>query len=233
MNQRIIKNIIVAVLGLALVGFTAYVLFVPKNASEPVDPTAALLTLKIVNPNLEQWETDQYTSEFADIKAILEANPNGLDGWLKLGQIKKYVGDYAGAEAVWIHAGELRPKNSTSFHNLADLYVNFIKDYAKAEAAYRVAIANSLGEEKNPYFYRNFYSLYKDYLKDDQKAEATLLQGITDNPTSSDLQLLLGIFYKEKGSIDQAIEHYEQGIALSLVDNLAAEQELAELKRQR
>ena len=232
MNHLKTVNIIIIAAVLALAGFTVYSLL-PKSTDEPADPQATLLEFKILKTDLEQWEIDQYVKEFAGVKAALENDPENSQALLQLGQLKQYAGDYAGAEAAWIRAGEVRPRNSTSFGNLAGLYVNFMHAYAKAEAAYRVAIANSQGEEKNAYFYRNFYSLYQDHLKDDQKAEATLLQGIADNPKSSDLHILLGIFYRERGQPDQAILHYEQGIALSPVENRAAEQELAELKRQR
>lgn len=225
-----IRNVLIGAVLLAFIGFTAYTLL-PKPSDQPVEKKATLLEFKVVKNDLQQWEIDKYTNEFADLKNKLEANPDNFDNLMALGQIKKYVGDYPGAEAVWVRVGELRPFNSTSFGDLADLYVNFTKEYDKAEQAYQVAITNSLGEDKNVYFQRNFYYFYKDYIKDDQKAEQTLIKGIEANPKSGELHILLGIFYKDRGKTAQAIEQYEQGLALS-PDNDAARQELNALKRQ-
>jgi len=224
-----IRSALVAVLVVLLVGFVVYTLW-PKPGVPPAEKQSTLLEFKIIKADLQQWEINKYTTEFASLKTALEANPESFDDLMALGQIKKYVGDYAGAEQAWLRVSELRPKNSTSFGDLADLYVNFTKDYGKAEQAYQVAIVNSMGEEKNIYFQRNLYYFYKDYLKDDQKAEQALRGGIAANPMSGELHILLGIFYKDRDMIPQAIEQYEQGLALS-PDNDAARQELAELKK--
>lgn len=224
-----IRNIVIAAIVLVFIGFAAYTLR-PKPNTPPAASVSSLLEFKIVKTDMQAWEINKYTTEFASLKTALEANPESFDDLMALGQIKKYVGDYAGAEAVWLRVSELRPLNSTSFGDLADLYVNFTKEYDKAELAYQVAIENSMGEEKNVYFQRNFYYFYKDYVKDDQKAEQTLIKGIEANPKSGELHILLGIFYKERGKTAQAIEQYEQGLALS-PDNGAARQELAELKK--
>ena len=119
-------------------------------------------------------------------------------------------------EEAWIKAGEVRPLNSTSFNNLADLYTNFTKEYDKAESVFFVTVKNSSGEPQNPGFYRNFYSFYIYNLEDLNKAEAILLEAITVNPNAAELYALLGYFYRdEKGNDAKAIEYFEKNLILN------------------
>jgi len=225
--KKILKNLIFAVILLVVVGLVVYY-FLPK---EPKDPMAEFFEFKIISQDLSAEELAEYQQRFVAVKQSLIETPDQLDGWLQLGMLKKFVGDYQGAEAAWIKAGELRPKNSTSFGNLADLYVNFSKEYDKAELAYQKAIENSQGEAKNVNFYRNYYYFAYYNLADFNKTESILLAGLADNPKSSDMPALLGSFYSETGKISQAIEYYQKALELN-PDNATIKAEIERLKNE-
>jgi len=213
--------LIVVIILLAVIGYYGFTKY--QESSQP-----DYFELNFVNENLEQWQIDKYTQEFEEIKVALQENEDYLNNWLSLGRIKKQVGDYKGAEEAWIKAGQVRPSNSTSFNNLADLYANFTKEYDKAEAAWLQAIENSIGEDINRTFYRSLFYFYRDNLKDLEKAENILLEGITINP-KSDLLTLAGMFYKDQGDNQKAIKYFEEYLKYN-PDNELVKKELDKLK---
>jgi len=80
-------------------------------------------------------------SQFTALKNTLAKNSTDFNAWLELGIIRKIGGDYNGAAEDWIYVSELYPRSKIAFNNLGDLYANFIKDYPKAEAAYRTVLS--------------------------------------------------------------------------------------------
>ncbi|MFA6254854.1 MAG: tetratricopeptide repeat protein [Patescibacteria group bacterium] len=225
MNKKI-QSLIALVILLGAVGFLAYYYW-PKSGV-PVEENN-LFEFKVVDQNLADWQKKEYQERFDKAVSSLNENPDQLDGWLELGMIKKHLGDYKGAEAAWFKAGEYRPSNSISFNNLADLYINFTKEYDKVEPVIRKAIENSMGEEKNAMFYRNFFSFYLDNLKDPKKAEEILLEGIKNNPRS-DLMALLANFYQSQGRTEEAIDYYRQHLEIYPDDEIV-KQEIQKLIR--
>ena len=223
MKSGKMKFIISLIILALVIGVIVYSLW-PKQAAEEGD---SLLSFKIVSQDLSEEEKADYLNKFQAAKTSLEQNPDNFTLWLSLGTLKKYAGDYEGAEKVWIYVGEIRPKNSISFGNLADLYTNFLKDYDKAISAYQTAIANSVGEAGNARFYRNFFEFYLYYLNDKAAAESILLEGIEKNPANSELPILLAGFYRDEGNKQKAIEYFEKALALDPQDDLVK----AELKK--
>jgi hypothetical protein len=75
--------------------------------------------------------------------AELIAAPTRVDLWLKFGVVRKIAGDYQGAVEAWTYAAKAGPSpvNYVAYGNLGDLYLNFVHDYAKAENAYKAALA--------------------------------------------------------------------------------------------
>lgn len=68
----------------------------------------------------------------ADI-ALLSKNPQNFSAWMDLAILHKIGGDYRGAEAIWLYAVKVWPQSPVAFHNLGDLYQNFLKDPVKAK----------------------------------------------------------------------------------------------------
>jgi len=68
----------------------------------------------------------------ADI-ALLAKNNQDFSAWMDLAILHKIGGDYRGAEAIWLYAVKRWPTSYVAFHNLGDLYQNFLKDSAKAK----------------------------------------------------------------------------------------------------
>jgi len=200
----------------------------PKKDSTTTDPMAAVFKFEPMK-ELEDFERQKYAELFNNAIAYTQSYPDQMDGWMTLGMVQKQIGNYQAAETAWLHVNEIRPLNSTSFGNLADLYANFLKEYDKAEAMYRRAIENSMSEAKNTSFYRNFFYFYKDYVKDETKAEQILLEGIENN-SKSDLLALAGSFYQEKGNNEKAIEYYQKYLEVN-PDNEAVKKELDTLTK--
>jgi len=106
---------------------------------------------------------------------------------LAQGQTKKNAGDYRGAAAIW----ETVALSNTfvsfiAYANLADLYMNFIRDYPQAEVDLKQVITL-----KPDYIdaYRNLYALYTVYgYKTGTSAAADIVaQGLKANPNNPDL----------------------------------------------
>ncbi len=92
--------------------------------------------------------------------AQLDKDPVSFNAWINLGNIRHTAGDYKGAEAAWTYAGVLYPKSSVPFDNLGWLYLDFIKDYPKAETNFLRAIANDAHDINA---YEQLFSLYTMY----------------------------------------------------------------------
>lgn len=118
--------------------------------------------------------------------AILREEPTRVDVWLQLGVNRKIGSDFAGAIEAWDYAAAVAPDEmrATAYGNLADLYLYFLKEYDKAEADFKQAIA------LNPHiidYYRTLYYLYRDIRNDPAKEAAILAQGLEANPGNADL----------------------------------------------
>ena len=225
-KKKKINLIISVVVLLLLIVAVGYYLW-PEQQSE--SEISDLLEFTVMNDDLSSDLRERYLNQFNLSKQAIEKDPNYFDAWLQIGRIKKDIGDYRGAEAVWLKLGEMSPKNSTSFANLADLYANFIKDHDKAQQSYRVAIKNSLGESRNIIFYRNFHEFYLYSLENKSLAEQILLEGIENNSGSSDLVTLLAVFYRDEGNTVKAIQYFERSLELDPEDELI-KKELQKLK---
>jgi len=116
----------------------------------------------------------------------LKTNPARLDVWLQLGTDRKIAGDYDGAIVAWDYVAANKSNiQYIAYGNLGDLYMNFLKDYPKAEANYKAAIA------LQPTFidyYRDLFTLYTSFYKTNTTAAADIVaQGLKANPNNPDL----------------------------------------------
>lgn len=121
-------------------------------------------------------------------REYLADHPESFDSWMTLGLYYKLIGDYKGAADAWTYASLLRPADSLTFSNLADLYAYFLKDPALAEKNFLLAIEK---DRYTPYHYQRAYSFYTDVKKDPVKALAVVKDGIKWNPSSGELASLL------------------------------------------
>lgn len=166
----------------------------------------------ITCPNdMSQTECSSVRTRDAAVVAKLNTNATDYASWLTLGMLRKDVGDYQGAVAAWSYVTKLYPKDQVAFDNLGDLYANFIKDYAKADANWLAAIKIKTND---PAPYRDLFTLYTttSYRPSANAAENILKQGIAANPKAVDLQVLLARYYKAAGRIADASAEYDAAI---------------------
>lgn len=222
MKSKITQAVVVIVVVVVIILGAYY--FLPSKS-----PEDNYFKLSVVDETLPEEKIEKFTSRFNEAKLALEQDPDDYTSWMLLASSKKQVGDYKGAEAIWLHVNEIRPMNSTSFANLADLYTHFLVDYDKAEQAYIMAVANSKREDANFIHYNNFYQFYLYNLKDLKKAEAILLEGIENNPDRGDLNATAGYFYASQDNKEKAIEYFTKSLEFN-PDNDQVRKELEKLK---
>ena len=127
--------------------------------------------------------------ELKDLSLQLKSEPNYLQGWLQVGILRKFLGDYDGASLAWQYASLIRPQEYIAFSNLGDLYHYYLKDFPKAEKYLRRAV-----DVKPDYVagYKNLFDLYTlSYKEKKNLAESVLLEGIKKNPGDNYLQGIL------------------------------------------
>ncbi len=147
--------------------------------------------------NFSEEQKNRATAEIKMITASLRADYDKLEDWLTLGIWRKTIGDYEGAAEAWKFANIIRPKDPVAFHNLGDLYSQYLPDYPKAEKYYLTAIEKDTGH--NSFFSIKLYEFYRYYYKKLDLAEKTLLDAIKVNPGDEQLKAILADFRKETG----------------------------------
>ncbi len=148
----------------------------------------------------------------ANIEA-LKKNPKDVQSWIMLGVNRKTLGDYEGARDAWGYAKALEPNNIVPWNNLGDLYHFYLKDYKKSEENWKRTIAL-----KSDYIqgYSGLVDLYKYSMKENlEETPALLKDGISKNPDSIDLVVMLARYYQDVGNITLAKEAYGQAIAIA------------------
>lgn len=131
-------------------------------------------------------------SELKTLSSQLAREPNYLQGWLQVGILRKFFGDYEGASLAWQYASLMRPTDFIAFSNLGDLYHYYLKDYPTAEKYLRRAV-----DIKPDYVagYKNLFDLYTlSYKEKESLAEPVLLEGIQKNPGDKYLQQILNSY---------------------------------------
>jgi tetratricopeptide (TPR) repeat protein len=171
--------------------------------------------------------SDQTKKRIAEITAELQSQPNDLDNWLELGVLYKSAKDYEGARLVWEYASLIRPKNTSSFANLGDLYHFYLKDYVKAEYNLKKMIEN---DPKMTEGYVRLFDLYSISYKTETTLAADILKkGIEVNPKDVGLMITLGDYYKQKEAYPLAKMSYEQ--ALSVAKESKNNEQIAEITK--
>ena len=151
-------------------------------------PAPALDRFIINNKDLPPEARPILLKKLEDTSALLKKDTNNLELWVDLGIYRKTAGDYEGARDAWEYATVIRPEGSVAYSNLGDLYAFYLKDFVKAEKYFLQAIQN---EPTGIYLYFKTAEFYRDVLKNIPKARAIVEQGISSNPSSTDLKSLL------------------------------------------
>jgi tetratricopeptide (TPR) repeat protein len=149
----------------------------------------------IIKGNINEETKDTAIEKIKEITAQLKEDYDRREEWLNLGIWRKTLGDYEGAEQAWKFVTLIRPNDPIAFHNLGDLYSQYLVDFQKAEKFYLLAI------EKNPeadFFYLKLFEFYRYFLKRPDLAENILVEGIKKVSDSSTLKTALEAYRKEK-----------------------------------
>lgn len=186
---------------------------------------------KVAKEGLPQETIDKLFKEFTIYKDQVIASPDKFvfDSLMSMAMTKYVLGDYKGAEEIWLYAAANRPKSSPPFYNLGNLYADTFRDYPKAESFYQKAIAN---DPKEISYYRNFFELYAyKYVEKKELAEQVLLDALIKDPKNIDMINLLGAYYQEKGEKSKAIEYFTKSLKID-PNNETIQRELNNLKTQ-
>jgi hypothetical protein len=124
-------------------------------------------------------------AEFASTTATIASNPTNFDAWVNLGTLRKMSGDYQGAVTDWTYVTQLYPQSAVGFEDLANIYLDFIKNYPKAEADYKEAIALNPQDDSA---YTSLVSLYTTYgYGNPAEARTLVAAGVKANPNDTHL----------------------------------------------
>ena len=151
-------------------------------------------------------------SQAATLKTQIAKNEQDFNAWMSLGTIRKNAGDTQGAITAWQYVTALYPSDAGAYDNLADLYANTLKQYAKAESNYLTGIKLD-PTDTNPYI--DLFTIYTttSYTGKAGAAESILKQAIAANPKAVDLQVRLARYYRSLGRTADAKSEYAAAVS--------------------
>ncbi|MCX6819824.1 MAG: hypothetical protein NT019_00845 [Candidatus Adlerbacteria bacterium] len=137
---------------------------------------------------LPQSVQDDNKKLVATAVAQLKFDPTHIGYWLQLAALRKGANDFTGAEEIWIFTTKRWPKDPIAYNNLADLYENYLHQYAQAGIYWNKLI---LLQPDNIGAYLNLATMYNINMHDAAGAKTTLQAGLTANPNNADLKKAL------------------------------------------
>lgn len=170
----------------------------------------------VIAPDLKRrvnFETADENSKLKieEISKTLKTEKNNISLWIDLGSWRKAIGDYEGARLTWEYVVSVSPNNIVPLVNLGDLYQFYLKENIKAEDYMKRVIA------KNPSYIEGYFRLYtlysESYKEKIAEAPKALLGGLTVNPKSVDLMILLAQDYRDAGDKTNALIYYDKAIS--------------------
>ena len=193
-------------------------------AAKPLPPVPDLDRAIMYKALVREEDKPKIEAEIKIISQTLKDTPDYLDGWLQLGILRKYIGDYEGAVFAWEYAAKIRPKDYVAFNNLGDIYHFYLKNLQKSESAIKKVI--ELRQDYTP-AYKNLFELYTlSYKEKVSLADDALIDGIAKNPKAYDLMIALAMYYKENGDKTGARKYFEMALKLNPPNKSAIEAEL-------
>ena len=178
----------------------------------------------------------KYEEAFGETLKVLEEHPDSFIAWMDLGSIKSMFGDYKGAEEAWLYATAISKNQGRSLMNLGDLYWNKLKDYPKAEWAYRSVFEREGTSGERLPAYRDLAILYHNsYTEKHHLAVPLLRDGIEQAQLDDDkaeLLALAGLWSWEDKNLDDAIYFYEEFLKIRS-DNEEARKDLERIRQEK
>lgn len=142
----------------------------------------------------------------------LSADDTDFNAWMQLGSDHHLGGDNKEAEAIWLYATELFPNTGVPYDNLGNLYLDYLKDYPKAEQMFKKSL--SIDSHNTAACY-NLVALYTDYgYKANTSAAPDMLdQCLKNNPGAYDVATILARYYVKESRTAEAKAIYDKAIA--------------------
>ena len=191
-----------------------------KNTEERETIINSMVNFKIVNQELDKISKDKYEESFIKNKNKFIKNINTAENFqslLQMGLIKQLVGDYKGAEEIWLYAYDLNLESYVLNGNLAHLYQYFIYDYEKSEKYYLQALNfKVIGATANHYtYFSELYDLYRYRIKDKDKIIKILERAIKNLPGEINIYFLSARYYKDIGDVNKARYYFNEALKIN------------------
>lgn len=139
-------------------------------------------------------------------------DPNLAHAWNGLGVSLKIIGDYDQAEAAYHQSIGLDSSFLAPWHNLGNLYQDYLGRYEDAERAYRQAIAI---DPSHPYPWNSLGALLKNWLDRYDEAEAAFREAIRlDSKFAAPRIQLAELLLDDSGRYEEAEKAFREAVAL-------------------
>ncbi len=205
----------------ALGGWYYFWIYAPvEQKNQSVSEFEQMISFEIKDDTIPQEVQDRYFKAFDKGRKFFSEHQNSIESFsvlLNMGLIKELVGDYKGAEQIFLYTYKLEPNSFILNGNLGHLYLYYLKDYPKAEEFYKKAVAN--GEYQNLYtYYTEMYDLYHSGFKDPAKTQALLTEALERIPDNLELLRIAGAYYKSIGNMTEARNYYQRALDIDSND---------------
>lgn len=182
--------------------------YIPKNGSDK--PEEVLLDFPEVN-SLEL--TDDEKTRYQTLLQEYQSDPKDSSKLFQLARFAHIGGNFQKAEEFYLKALEARPNDTLIMSNLGDVYYT-LKQFEKSEQMYRNII------QINPKWINAYFDLaniYRYQLPDKYPTILPLIDtGIQIAPENTeDFYILYGIYYRDTGNKEKAIEYYQKVLEIN------------------
>ncbi len=211
------KKYTIIILIVVVIGIVAIVIFNSldnkDNKPKVVDISHVYVAADFPNSTLDEKNLNVFLEKLNRNYDFLRQDSgfDPYDLWVDIGNTKLGLNDYNGAIEAWEQAISLNELNPLAYANLANLYKDFVKDYAQAEKYYDLAIS----KDNIGYFpdYQSFAELHIHYLPENSgKVEAIMLSGaeVAQGNNKIPFYYYLYDYFKEKDK--SKVDYYRQQI---------------------
>lgn len=222
-HKKLWSGLVLALI-LALTSWYYFWIYAPNRQKQQSSTEfEQMIKFEVKDDKIAQDIQDKYFIAFDAASKFFTEHQNSLEAYdalLKMGLIKQFIGDYRGAEQIFLYTYKLEPNSYILNGNIAHLYQYYLKDYPKAEEFYRKAVATAKGGNLYSY-YTEMYDLYHDGFKDPAKTQALLTEATTAITDSFQLYQLAGQYYRSIGDPVKARDYFEKALKLNPNDEVS------------